>query len=96
MQHLGLPLTRVMMGAGWYCKGFDDAGEPIYSWDNEIMQPLYDVLDWCQANDVIVMLGEWGAPPPELGIEMQDRRWSRLVADCVERMLDHKGYSCIK
>ena len=97
LDHMGLPLTRIMLMTQWYCKGLDDAGEPIYDWDSRLMKLFYDNLDWCEANNVNVMIGDWGAPLRRTGLDgLRDPRWSRLVADSVEHLLDKKGYTCIK
>ena len=97
LDHMGLPLTRIMLMAYWYCKGLDDKGEPIYDWDSWLMQLLYKNLDWCEKNNTTVMIGEWGTPPSRTGIKgLRDPLWARVVADCVEHLLDDKGYTCIK
>lgn len=97
LEFMKMPFARVMIDAFWYCKGFDSNGQPIYLWNTSYMQKLYKLMDWCQANDVVVMFGEWGRPEGvDLSLQSEDPRWSRIVADCMEHMLYKKGYTCIK
>ncbi len=97
MEFMRLSFTRVMLSASWYCRGFDDNGDPLYDWNTDLMQRLYRLLDWCEENGALVMLGEWGRPHGEnLDVPTDDPRWARIVADCVEHMLEEKKYSCIE
>lgn len=97
VQYMKLPFTRVMLSAFWYCEKFDEKGEPVYHWDSSYMKKLYTLLDWCQANNVMVMIGEWGRPAgKKLNLENNDPRWSRIVGDFIEHMLNDKKYTCIK
>lgn len=96
-EFMRLPFARVMLDAFWYCQGFDSSGMPIYDWDTSYMRKLYRLLDWCEKNNVRVMIGEWGHPNGrDLNLASNDRRWSRIVADFMEHMLDRRGYSCLR
>jgi len=97
LEFMRLPLTRVMLDAFWYCQGFDAQGEPIYTWDTAFMEKLYRLLDWCQRNNTVVMIGEWGRPNGrDLDLATDDPRWTRIIADFVEHMIHRKGYTCLK
>jgi hypothetical protein len=92
---------RVMSGASDYCLGFDKAGEPIYVWNHpgsraqERFDRLLSVLDFAQAHDISVYLGEW-SPPRELGITSpDDPRWPRLIADFVHYLVTERHYSVV-
>lgn len=97
VEYMKLPFVRVMIDAFWYCQGFDSFGKPIYTWDTSYMKKLYRLLDWCQANDVVVMFGEWGRPEgADLTLETQDPAWTKIIGDCMVHLLQKKGYTCIK
>ncbi len=97
LEFMQLRFSRVMLDAFWYCQGFDDAGEPIYTWDSRFMVKLYRLLDWCQRNNAVVILGEWGRPNgKDLDLAADDPRWTRIIADCVEHLVRRKGYTCIR
>ncbi|MBN1512344.1 MAG: hypothetical protein JXB13_10040 [Phycisphaerae bacterium] len=97
LEFMRLPLARVMLDAFWYCQGFDAQGEPIYTWDTPFMQKLYRLLDWCQRNNTVVIIGEWGRPNGrDLDLAADDLRWTRIIADFVEHMVRRKGYTCLK
>jgi hypothetical protein len=97
LEYMQMPFARVMLDAFWYCQGFDDKGKPIYTWDTAYMKKLYILLDWCQQNDVLVMIGEWGRPNgKDLDLAVDDPRWTSMIADFLEHMLEKKNYTCIK
>lgn len=85
--------VRVCTGGGHYCRGFNAQGEPVYTWDSAPFKRLRRILDYCQAHDVEVMLGEWGPP---FGMAQDDPRWSRLIADCLDHLVVACGYTCIR
>jgi len=97
VEYLKLPFTRVMLSANWYCTGFDDNSEPIYDWDSKLMTKLYKLLDWCEAHDTIVMIGEWNHPAGRpLRLTAENPRWARLIGDFLEHMINKKRYTCLK
>lgn len=97
---------RLCHSAGAYCRGFDAAGEPIYVWHDGPEPPpsldqIFFTLDFAQAHNVDVLLGEWG--PPKFGegensvrLESDDPRWARIIADYVAYLRNVKHYTCIK
>jgi hypothetical protein len=103
------PIARVMTRAYKYCEGFDQAGKPIYAWDNPRMKRMERLLDFCQKHDVEVILGEWDDPNSQedrqdpaadklkkYGIEEIDSRWSVIICDMLEHFVVEKKYTCIK
>jgi len=95
-EYMKLPFVRVMLDSFWYCKGIDSEGKPIYDWNTSYMRKLYRLLDWCEANQVSVMIGEWGCPNgSDLRLAVDDPRWAAIVADFMDHMLDQKGYTCL-
>ena len=81
-----------------------------YTWDSYEMQVLYRFLDWCEANDVDVLLQqmwsnvEWMAYPAHrtspLGILRSAPYDKELFAQSYATLVDYltttKGYTCIK
>jgi hypothetical protein len=109
LDFMRLPLARVMNRAYNYCNGFDAQGQPIYAWDNNHMQKMYRLLDYCQKHNVTVIIGEWDDPAsPEdradiasdklqaYKINCTDPRWARLIGDFLDHMIRDKGYTCLK
>jgi hypothetical protein len=74
------------------------------------LEKLYRVLDFCQAHDIQVLLGEWGAPAkqgwvygpadhlggPGLGLTMDDPRYAQIAAGFVQYLIQTRGYTCIR
>jgi hypothetical protein len=92
---------RVMWGAFSYCQGFDAAGQPRYTWQDKDparrkdVEELTAILDFAQARNIPVILGEWG-PPLGLIPDQLDPRWPRMVADSVAYLRNERGYTCIR
>jgi len=80
------PLVRIMMGPGWnyLVNGQFDPSK------SEAV--LFPILDFCQAHNITVMLGEWG----HSGGSSIDQQWLGQAADFLEHLLDVRGYTCIK
>lgn len=100
-------LIRVMLRAWWYAKAFDAAGEPVYDWHSEQLTRLYRLLDFTRASDIDVVIGEWDDPsatgdrPPDdplqgYGITVTDPRWTRLVGDFVDHIVNVRGYHNVR
>lgn len=76
-----------------------------FDWDNEEMQALYRILDWCQENDVDVFLTQmwafvdWNAfegvhPLQSAPKSVED--FAEGLATAVEYLVKKKGYTCIR
>ncbi len=109
LDFMRVPLVRVMDRAYHYCDGFDAQGKPIYAWENNHMKKLYRLLDYCEKNHVQVVIGEWDDPaapgdradinsdrlqPYHIGCT--DPRWSQLVGDFLDQLINKKHYTCLK
>lgn len=99
LAHMRPGFLRVMSGATDYCSGFDAKGEPIYLWNTDPnarqLQAILAVLDFAQAHDVEVYLGEW-SPPSSLGIHSpDDPRWQRIISDFVQYLVQDRHYTVI-
>nr|WP_315142092.1 hypothetical protein [uncultured Flavobacterium sp.] len=99
-------IVRVMDQANWrYLQGFDASGNPIVDFESEQMKALYKLLDYCQKNKIIVILGEWGQPykvhDTHLKLEnsftgANDPKWIALIVKNLNHLINVKKYSCIK
>ncbi len=94
-------IVRVMDLAYWrYYKGLDDCGNPILDFDNAETESLCRLLDWCQSENVPVILGEWGTPDTFYGgkgiVSADDQRWIGMICEFMDFLIVRKGYDCIK
>jgi hypothetical protein len=90
------PFIRTILRADNYCSGWDSNGDPIFAWDSTKMQRVYRILDYCEAHNAKVIIGEWDKPSA-LGItQTDDPRWANLLANLVKHLKVDKGYSCIE
>jgi len=99
-------IVRVLDQANWrYLKGFDTANDPIVDFESKEMQALYKLLDYCEENNVTVILGEWGQPYKvhDTQLDMQDKfsgandpKWINLIVGHLSHLINNKGYTCIK
>jgi len=80
------PLVRLMVASGWNYM-IDGVFDPSKS--DAI---LIKILDFCEAEGIAVMLGEWG----HSGGTTIDPVWLENSAKFVEWLLKTKKYSCIK
>ncbi|RTY86234.1 cellulase family glycosylhydrolase [Flavobacterium sp. RSP15] len=99
-------IVRVIDQANWrYLKGFDNKGNPLIDFESEQMQALYKLLDYCQENKIIVILGEWGQPykvhDTHLNLQnsftgANDPKWINLIIKNLKHLILDKKYTCIK
>ncbi len=99
-------IVRVLDQANWrYLEGMDDNGNPIVNFDNQEMQALYKLLDYCEKNEVQVILGEWGQPykvhDPKLQLQnafsgTSDSKWISIIVEHINHLVHTKGYTCIR
>lgn len=99
-------IVRVLDQANWrYLEGIDKNGNPILNFENQEMQALYKLLDYCQKNDIKVILGEWGQPYKvhDTHLKMQDAftgatdpKWLNSIAEHLNYLVNTKEYTCIK
>jgi hypothetical protein len=97
---IGLNFIRVELDQRMYeprHNGFD--------WENEEMQALYLILDWCEQNGADVFLQqmwghvEWNAYPgvhPLLSAPYNLDYFANGIATLIEFLTKTKGYTCIK
>ncbi len=103
-------LVRTMISYEWVLLNFDNKGNDDinddtweYNFDNKWMNSAYQVLDYCQENDIQVAFGAWnvvGQPDTdEWGMiknTSADIRWAKISADVIEYLVKQRGYTCIK
>ena len=108
LDYMRVPIVRLMTRSYTYCDGFDADGKPIYNWDSNRMKKMYRLLDYCQAHNVKVILGEWDHPSsqqdrPDIEtdklqqyrMDENDPRWHRIIADEVAYLRNTRHYTCI-
>jgi hypothetical protein len=95
-----MPITRVMMVAGWVT----DNGN-TYNFDSQSMQNLYKILDYCQQNNMTVLLTEWGIPALSWATinwdlstiqGSDDPMYAKIIGEYLNHLINTKGYTCIK
>lgn len=89
------PIVRIDMQAA-YCY----LGSGTYNWNTASMSSLYSVLDYCQANNITVVLTEWGAKcswitTPDVN-RCDDAIYATIIGTYMDYLINTKGYSCIK
>lgn len=98
IRELKMPITRMMMQLRW-CQSDPDL--TAWSWDNPQMQSVFRYLDFCQANDVQVMLADWGWAVQRreefrLYDSPADERYARGIAGYLKEFIERRGYTCIR
>ena len=97
---LGLNFVRVELSQRMY-----EPARRQFDWDNQEMQALCNILDWCQENKVDVLLQqmwryvEWNAIPdvhPLISAPRDLADFVHSVGTLMDYLIKTKGYSCIK
>ncbi len=97
---LGLNWIRVELSARMY-----EPEKGQFDWDNEEMIALYNILDWCEENNVDVFLQQmwsnvkWNSFPdvqPLLSAPKSIDDFATGISTLVSYLLKQKQYSCIK
>ena len=97
---LGLNWLRVELSQRMY-----EPQKGKYDWDNEEMQALYNILDWCEKNEADVFLQqmwhyvEWLAYEgvhPLLSAPKSLDDYATGIGELLNYLVRIKGYSCIK
>ncbi|MHC5084987.1 MAG: hypothetical protein ACYSOV_05220, partial [Planctomycetota bacterium] len=103
MDYLKMPFTRIMVDWTNFFEGLDADGSPQYSFESQKMRNTYKLLDYCQANDITVMFGQWGwintvlhAEGQNWDIQPDSKLHARMSADLIDYVVNKKGYSCIQ
>jgi hypothetical protein len=97
---------RVMLNASSYLRAFDANGNPRYVWSPgeqgiERLSSLFDILDYAQARNIDVLLGEW-APARGLNTGAGGRTgagdplWARIHADFLTYLHTTRKFTVIK
>jgi len=104
-----LNFIRLMVDGSDYCQTYPVGGKPVYTFENEKIKRVLKVLDYCEKNGVAVILGEWDNPrgknkevdPAKKqlkwdGINETDPRWTEMVGEFINYLVNIKKYTCIK
>ena len=97
---LGLNFIRVELTQRTY-----EPERNKFEWDNEEMQALYNILDWCEQNCADVFLQqmsgfvEWNSYPgvhPLISAPKNLDDFANGIASLIEHLTKTKSYTCIK
>ncbi|GAB1454467.1 hypothetical protein MASR2M47_45230 [Draconibacterium sp.] len=97
---LGLNFIRVELTQRTY-----EPRRHEFDWDNEEMQALYQILDWCETNSADVFLQqmssfvEWNSYPgvhPLISAPKNLDDFADGIATLLEYLTETKGFTCIK
>jgi hypothetical protein len=84
------PFVRIMIDAGWnYIK--NGAYDP-----SKTSAAFLRILEYCNANGIVVMFGEWGHHYLNNNIQLVDKAWMEWSASYLDWLINVKGFSCIK
>ena len=103
VQQIGVSMARVWIQLRWCLPVQDSSNDANYTWNTTMMQSLYKYLDFCQANNIHVLLTDWGwAVHPENADGMRlytsctDTRYATGMARYIKELVVNRGYTCIK
>lgn len=93
-------IVRLMDVAGWrYFKGVDAKGNPILDFESREIEMVCKLLDYCQKNNINVIIGDYGVPgfwgyPGKID-RVDDPRFVQMTIDYLNFLIKEKGYTCI-
>jgi hypothetical protein len=96
---------RVMLNSSSFLRGFDADGNPIYVWSEgqtgmERMSSLLAILDYAQAHQIDVLIGEWstarGMNVNGQRVGAADPHWAKVHAGFLKYLLDVRKYTVIR
>jgi hypothetical protein len=90
-----LNFIRLMVNANEYCKSYPVDGTPVYDFNADRIVKDCRILDYCEKRGVHVLLGEW-SPPRFNGLSITDPRWTEMVGEFLNYLINIKKYTCIK
>lgn len=94
-------IVRLMDVAGWrYFKGVDSKGTPILDFECAEVKMACKLLDYCQKNNITVLIGDYGVPgfwgyAGEID-KVDDTRYVDMTLAYLSYLVKDKGYDCIK
>ncbi|OHX67577.1 hypothetical protein [Flammeovirga pacifica] len=95
LKHMKPSIIRIIDDAeDRYFRGINSEGSPIVNYNRHEMHALYKILDFCQRNNIQVILGEWN--PPWQMLNGKEHLWTEMIADYMNHLVKVKRYSCIK
>jgi hypothetical protein len=96
---------RVMLNSSSFLRGFDADGNPLYVWSEgqtgmERMSSLLAILDYAQAHQIDVLIGEWstarGMNVNGQRVGAADPHWAKVHAGFLKYLLDVRKYTVIR
>lgn len=105
LDHMQPRFMRVVDQANWrYFKGTGNDGKPILDFNCQEVKSLCKIFDYCQKNNITVMIGDYGVPGLDHDKENKnirlrgtdDPRFIKMIGDWVDFLLNTKRYTCIR
>lgn len=121
VKYMKLGYIRCCIMPYFYCFGFDGNTPKLiwktdpktvnaewYANSDRYMKDLYRLLDFCQKENIDVLLGEWWKPNnvewkqavpvklPKYSIELDDPRYTYQISAMVSHLVKDKGFTCVK
>jgi hypothetical protein len=109
LDFMKLNFIRLMVSAEDYCITYPAGGKPEFTWNSDKMKRVYRILDYCEKNNVTVLLGDWSDPAGRTkeinpskrslrfdGIQEYDPRWTEIVTTLISHLVHEKKYTCIQ
>jgi len=90
-----LNFIRLMVNAREYCKSYPVGGKPVYDFNADRIRKDCRILDYCEKMGVHVLIGEW-SPPRFDGLSITDPRWTEMVGEFLNYLINIKNFTCIK
>ncbi|MDD2961932.1 MAG: hypothetical protein PHR45_07640 [Muribaculaceae bacterium] len=121
VEYMKLGYIRCCIMPYFYCFGYEGAEAKLlwncdstqvnakwYANSRRYMNDLYRLLDFCQKNNIDVLLGEWWKPMndnwkqtvpvdlPKFTVELDDPKYANQVAEMISYLVKGKKFTCIK
>jgi hypothetical protein len=93
LKEMKVSIMRIMMQLYW-CQTSPDLTN--WTWTTAQMQSVFKYLDFCQQNNIDVILNDWGWSVWQLYSSPTDIRYARGMAEYLKEFIERRGYTCIK
>jgi hypothetical protein len=100
IKDLDIHIVRMVMQLKW-CQA--EPNLTLWTWDTPQMKSLYRYLDFCQANDITVILTDWGwaargknLAGHNLYPTTSDPRYAHGMAAYLKELIVNRKYTCIR
>jgi hypothetical protein len=93
--------VRTMLDVDKFVISFDENTRPVYNFENDSMNNLYDILDYCEEKGIAVAIGLWHARHEGNFIHsvLNDEGhplFAEMSLKLAEYLINEREYTCIK